>query len=201
MLYLRPGDYTIVRIRYGYVNPQCGVVWAGRGKHWVTEIIYGAKFWAVVIKVVNITHRVEQLLYENTVSTQLRKRERWLEELAESMAPPRADHPEYDWPTKLLLRPLPGKDKVRTTALHPSPGCVRPESNGPILTSTSTAATQTCDMKDACAQTEAVDQYDAEEPSHGSDAAGATESVGITKPTLEVNQADLVTMINWTTGS
>ncbi|POM70414.1 LOW QUALITY PROTEIN: Hypothetical protein PHPALM_13151, partial [Phytophthora palmivora] len=33
------------------------VVWAGRGDRWVTQLIYGAKSWAVAVKVVNISEK------------------------------------------------------------------------------------------------------------------------------------------------
>jgi hypothetical protein len=57
-LYLRPGDSTIVRIRYGQSNPQREVIWAGRGDRWVTKVIYAAKSWPVAIKVVNISDKL-----------------------------------------------------------------------------------------------------------------------------------------------
>jgi hypothetical protein len=51
---LHPGGQTVIRIEYGHTNPQREVVWAGRGDHWVTQIIYTAKSWPVAVKVVNI---------------------------------------------------------------------------------------------------------------------------------------------------
>ncbi|EGZ27626.1 hypothetical protein PHYSODRAFT_467001, partial [Phytophthora sojae] len=54
-LYLRPGEEAVVRIRFGQANPQREVVWAGRGDRWVTKIVYGAKSWPEVVKVVNIS--------------------------------------------------------------------------------------------------------------------------------------------------
>ncbi|OWY92017.1 hypothetical protein PHMEG_00039143 [Phytophthora megakarya] len=37
-IHLRPGQDAIVRIRYGQSNPQRELVWAGRGKNWVTKV-------------------------------------------------------------------------------------------------------------------------------------------------------------------
>ncbi|OWY99019.1 hypothetical protein PHMEG_00030056, partial [Phytophthora megakarya] len=53
-LHLRPGG---VAIRYGQCRPLQDVVWAGRGDQWVTQIVYGARSWAVAIKVVNVSDR------------------------------------------------------------------------------------------------------------------------------------------------
>ncbi|OWZ22534.1 hypothetical protein PHMEG_0002760 [Phytophthora megakarya] len=56
-LYLRPGEHANVAIRYGQCRPLQDVVWAGRGDQWVTHIVYGARSWAVAIKVVNVSDR------------------------------------------------------------------------------------------------------------------------------------------------
>ncbi|OWY90242.1 hypothetical protein PHMEG_00041721 [Phytophthora megakarya] len=42
-LYLRPGEAAVVKIEYGQTNPQREVVWAGRGKRWVAEILFGVR--------------------------------------------------------------------------------------------------------------------------------------------------------------
>jgi hypothetical protein len=54
---LQPGGQTVIRIAYGQSNPQREVVWAGRGDHWVTQIIYAAKSWPVAVKVVNVSDK------------------------------------------------------------------------------------------------------------------------------------------------
>jgi hypothetical protein len=54
---LQTGGQTVIRIEYGQSNPQREVVWAGRGDHWVTQIIYAAKSWPVAVKVVNISDK------------------------------------------------------------------------------------------------------------------------------------------------
>ncbi|OWZ00285.1 LOW QUALITY PROTEIN: hypothetical protein PHMEG_00028559 [Phytophthora megakarya] len=56
-LHLRPGEHANVAIRYGQCRPLQDVVWAGRGDQWVTQIVYGARSWAVTIKVVNVSDR------------------------------------------------------------------------------------------------------------------------------------------------
>ncbi|OWY97175.1 hypothetical protein PHMEG_00032360 [Phytophthora megakarya] len=42
-IHLRPGQDAIVRIRYGHPNPQRELVWAGRGKNWVTKVLYSTR--------------------------------------------------------------------------------------------------------------------------------------------------------------
>ncbi|OWY92041.1 Aspartic protease [Phytophthora megakarya] len=53
--HLRPGQDAIVRIRYGQSNPQRELVWAGRGKNWVTKVLYSTRSWATAVKVVNVS--------------------------------------------------------------------------------------------------------------------------------------------------
>ncbi|POM66404.1 Aspartic protease, partial [Phytophthora palmivora] len=55
--YLAPGESKVVKISNGLTNPQREVVWAGRGDHWVTRLIYAAKSWPVAVKVVNISDK------------------------------------------------------------------------------------------------------------------------------------------------
>ncbi|KAK1930513.1 Retrovirus-related Pol polyprotein from transposon 17.6 [Phytophthora citrophthora] len=54
---LSPGEEVVVRIDYGPTNPQREVVWAGRGDHWVTQLIYAARSWPVAVRVVNISDK------------------------------------------------------------------------------------------------------------------------------------------------
>ncbi|OWZ06246.1 LOW QUALITY PROTEIN: Aspartic protease [Phytophthora megakarya] len=56
-LYLRQGEAAVVKIEYGQTNPQREVVWTGRGKRWVTEILFGARSWATAIRVVNVSDK------------------------------------------------------------------------------------------------------------------------------------------------
>ncbi|OWZ13114.1 LOW QUALITY PROTEIN: hypothetical protein PHMEG_00013621 [Phytophthora megakarya] len=51
-LYLFPGE-----IEYGQTNPQREVVWARRGKRWMTEILFGVRSWATAVRVVNVSDR------------------------------------------------------------------------------------------------------------------------------------------------
>ncbi|OWZ10916.1 hypothetical protein PHMEG_00016140, partial [Phytophthora megakarya] len=55
--HLRPGEHANVAIRCGQCRPLQDVVWAGRGDQWVTQIVYGARSWAVAVKVVNVSDR------------------------------------------------------------------------------------------------------------------------------------------------
>ncbi|OWZ07021.1 Aspartic protease [Phytophthora megakarya] len=50
-LYLRPDEAVVVKIEYGQTNPQREVVWAGWGKRWMTEILFGARSWATAVHV------------------------------------------------------------------------------------------------------------------------------------------------------
>ncbi|OWZ19789.1 Aspartic protease [Phytophthora megakarya] len=56
-LHIRPGEAAVVKIEYWQTNPQREVVWAGRGKRWVTEILFGARSWATAVRVVNVSDR------------------------------------------------------------------------------------------------------------------------------------------------
>jgi len=60
-LYLRPGDSTVVRIRYGQSNPQREVIWAGRGvphaNPWAACAVLG-QMYDGVIQPVRFTGRV-----------------------------------------------------------------------------------------------------------------------------------------------
>ncbi|OWY94803.1 hypothetical protein PHMEG_00035362 [Phytophthora megakarya] len=48
-IHLCPGQDAIVRIRYGQSNPQRELVWAGRGKNWVTKVLYSTRSWATAV--------------------------------------------------------------------------------------------------------------------------------------------------------
>ncbi|OWZ22324.1 hypothetical protein PHMEG_0002985 [Phytophthora megakarya] len=47
-IHLRPGQDAIS-------NPQRELVWAGKGKNWVTKILYSARSWATAVKVFNVS--------------------------------------------------------------------------------------------------------------------------------------------------
>ncbi|OWY90760.1 hypothetical protein PHMEG_00040968, partial [Phytophthora megakarya] len=132
-LHLRPGEHANVDIRYGQCRPLQDVVWAGRGDQWVTQIVYGARSWAVAIKVVNVSDRVcwieprtpvlglrigqfvrpglrrymewQQIMQENTLSTKARVRQKAYEQMLRDAVPPAVMVSKYKWPTKLLGRP------------------------------------------------------------------------------------------------
>ncbi|KAF1785510.1 hypothetical protein GQ600_25044 [Phytophthora cactorum] len=63
-----PGEHAVVRIRYGQSNPQREVLWAGRGKQWVTEILYAARSWTTAVKVMNISDTTIPLTTHDTLA-------------------------------------------------------------------------------------------------------------------------------------
>ncbi|OWZ06529.1 hypothetical protein PHMEG_00021206 [Phytophthora megakarya] len=81
-LHLRPGEHVNLAIRYGQCRPLQDVVCAGRGDQWVTQIVYGARSWAVAIKYA--------MKHTNKCS---------------GCCSACGYGPSYKWPTKLLMRP------------------------------------------------------------------------------------------------
>ncbi|OWY92457.1 hypothetical protein PHMEG_00038545, partial [Phytophthora megakarya] len=154
-LYLRPGEAAVVKIEYG----QTKVVWAGRGRRWVTEILFGVRSWATAVRVVNVSDRNvwidtrtalawiveyghfpkepgfvrpgkvrykewQRLILESTESRQGRMRAEPLEQLMRLRDPPAVPRPEYQWPTKLLVRPKSQEAEVRMVQLQEQPEVV-----------------------------------------------------------------------------
>ncbi|KAJ8522521.1 hypothetical protein ON010_g17682 [Phytophthora cinnamomi] len=62
------------------------------------------------------------MLYENTNSKKLKKREEQLDQTQQSSQPPCVQTPEYPWPKKLLTKPPVGSEQVHMVRLHPDPG-------------------------------------------------------------------------------
>ncbi|KAG6975311.1 hypothetical protein JG688_00002512 [Phytophthora aleatoria] len=50
-----PGEHAAIGIGRGLIESQKGVVWAGRGNRWVTQVIFSAKSSPVAAKVVSIS--------------------------------------------------------------------------------------------------------------------------------------------------
>jgi len=67
----------------------------------------------------------QQLIYENASSPRERERLRRLAELEASEGLPMTNTPDYDWPTKIMLRPKSGTGEVRIARLHHVPVEVR----------------------------------------------------------------------------
>ncbi|OWZ10049.1 reverse transcriptase, partial [Phytophthora megakarya] len=110
---------------YGQTNPQREVVWAGGGKRWMTEILFGVRSWATPVRVVNVSDRnLQRLILESTESRQGRMRAERLEQLMRLRDPPAVPRPEYQWPTKLLVRPKSQDAEVRMVQLQEQPEVV-----------------------------------------------------------------------------
>ncbi|OWY98330.1 Aspartic protease [Phytophthora megakarya] len=122
-LYLRPGEVSVVKIEYVQTNPQREALWAGRGKRWVTEILFGVRSWATAVRVVNVSDR-NRLILESTESRQGWMRAERLEQLIRLRDPPAVPRPEYQWPTKLLVRPKSQDAEVRMVQLQERPEVV-----------------------------------------------------------------------------
>ncbi|OWZ00556.1 reverse transcriptase, partial [Phytophthora megakarya] len=102
-LHLRPGEQANMAIRYGQCRPLQEVVWTGRGDQWVTQIVYGARSWAVAIKVVNGIWSGNRLFRRTRCPR--RQGEAYEQQMLRDAAPPAVMVPRYKWPTKLLVRP------------------------------------------------------------------------------------------------
>ncbi|OWY96991.1 hypothetical protein PHMEG_00032592 [Phytophthora megakarya] len=146
-LYLRPGEAAVVKIEYGQTNPQREAVWAGRGKIWVTEILFGVRSWATAICLNRHSDcpcldcglralpegawirpprykEWHRLILESTESRQDRIRAERLGQLMRLRDPPAVPRPEYQWPTKLLVRPRSQNEEVRMVQLQERPEVV-----------------------------------------------------------------------------
>ncbi|GMG16107.1 unnamed protein product [Phytophthora fragariaefolia] len=201
-----PDEETV--IRYGQSNPRREVVWAGRADRWVTQIIYGAKSWAVAVKVENISPRMvwidtgtavarivefgcfpsagrwvrpgrlkynewQQLIYESVPSLKMRRRVEEIERIRRESEPPCVQRPEYEWPTKLMLRPRPGPTQVRIARL---PGRPDTQDEGQSSRATQEVCTQTFQTSDAGTQTDVVQEPQTEEVLEV-DSAGETDGL------------------------
>ncbi|OWY90472.1 Aspartic protease, partial [Phytophthora megakarya] len=112
-IHLRPGQDAIVRIRYGQSNPQRELVWAGRGKNWVTKVLYSARSWATAVKVVNVS---DLNVWIDTRTAVAR-----IVEYGQEREPPCTQTQRYQWPTKLLMRPQSQVAEVKMVKLQEKP--------------------------------------------------------------------------------
>ncbi|OWZ01871.1 hypothetical protein PHMEG_00026671 [Phytophthora megakarya] len=146
ILYLRPGEAAVVKIEYGQTNPQREVVWAGRGKRWVTEILFGVRSWATAkcldrhpdcpcldcglrnfpkepgfVRPGKIRYKEwQRLILESTKSRQGRMRAERLEQLMRIRDPPRC----HDQSTNGLPNSSPQDAEVRLVQLQERPEVV-----------------------------------------------------------------------------
>ncbi|OWY98687.1 hypothetical protein PHMEG_00030486 [Phytophthora megakarya] len=140
-IHLRPGQDAIVRIRYGQSNPQRELVWAGRGKNWVTKVLYSnpglLPSRTAVARIVEYGQfpgqpgfvrpgkaryeEWQQLIHECTVSRQARMRAERLEQILRERKPPCTQTQRYQWPNNLLMRPQPQTAEVKMLKLQEKP--------------------------------------------------------------------------------
>jgi hypothetical protein len=83
----------------------------------------------------------QQLIYENTVSQQAKLRARRFEQMIWDAQPPAVQRREYQWPTKLLVKPATPAGQVRMVKLQSKPRSllVTIEEQPEIITPGSTA--------------------------------------------------------------
>ncbi|KAE9051437.1 hypothetical protein PR001_g1455 [Phytophthora rubi] len=100
----------------------------------------------------------QQLIYESTPSPEMRKRERELDELRQEQEPPAVSTPQYEWPSKIMLRPRPGATAARIVQLQDSTKQVRPTNVEPPIKVVCNVATQTTEVVDVGTQTDAAQE-------------------------------------------
>ncbi|KAE8989208.1 hypothetical protein PR001_g21831 [Phytophthora rubi] len=88
----------------------------------------------------------------------MRKRERELDELRQEQEPPAVSTPQYEWPSKIMLRPRPGATAARIVQLQDPPKQVRPTNVEPPSKVVCNVATQTTELADVGTQTDAAQE-------------------------------------------
>ncbi|KAE9274998.1 hypothetical protein PR003_g29454, partial [Phytophthora rubi] len=100
----------------------------------------------------------QQLIYQSTPSPEMRRRERELEELEREQESPSVTTPQYEWPSKIMLRPRPGTTAARIVQLQDRPKQARlMDAEGPTKAVCS-VATQTTELVDVGVQTDVVQE-------------------------------------------
>jgi hypothetical protein len=97
----------------------------------------------------------QQLIFESVPSFKMRRRAEELERIRRESEPPSVPRPEYEWPTKLLLRSRPGSAEVHLAALHAKPKSVASSRPSPSVQVEDTQVSQTVD---AGTQTDVVQE-------------------------------------------
>jgi hypothetical protein len=87
----------------------------------------------------------QQLIFESVPSFKMRRRAEELERIRRESEPPSVPRPEYEWPTKLLLRSRPGSAEVHLAALHAKPESVASLRPSPSVQVEDTQVPQTVD--------------------------------------------------------
>ncbi|KAE8963777.1 hypothetical protein PR001_g29266 [Phytophthora rubi] len=100
----------------------------------------------------------QQLIYESTPSPEMRWRERELEELEREQEPPSVMTPQYEWPSKITLRPRPGTTAARIVQLQARPKQARSMDAERSTKDVCSVATQTTELVDVGVQTDVVQE-------------------------------------------
>ncbi|KAE9283993.1 hypothetical protein PR003_g26977, partial [Phytophthora rubi] len=100
----------------------------------------------------------QQLIYESTPSPEMRRRERELEELEREQEPPSVTTPQYEWPSKIMLRPRPGTTAARIVQLQDRPKQARSMDAERSTKAVCSVATQTTELVDVGVQTDVVQE-------------------------------------------
>ncbi|KAE9322416.1 hypothetical protein PR003_g17237 [Phytophthora rubi] len=101
----------------------------------------------------------QQHIYENTPSPEMRKRERELDELRQEHEPPAVSTPQYEWPSKIMLRPRPGATAARIVQLQDPPKQVRSTNVERPTKVVCNVATQTTELADVGNQTDVAQEF------------------------------------------
>ncbi|KAE8954954.1 hypothetical protein PR001_g32291, partial [Phytophthora rubi] len=88
----------------------------------------------------------------------MRKRERELDELRQEQEPPAVSTPQYEWPSKIMLRPRPGATAARIVQLQDPHKQVHPTNVEPPIKVVCNVATQTTELTDVGTQTDAAQE-------------------------------------------
>ncbi|OWY94015.1 Aspartic protease, partial [Phytophthora megakarya] len=106
---------------YGQSNPQRELVWAGRGKNWVTKVLNSTRSWATAVKVVNVFDQNVWIDTRTPVARIVEMRAERLEQIPREREPPCTQTQRYQWPTKLLMRPQSQAAEVKMVKLQEKP--------------------------------------------------------------------------------
>ncbi|KAE9311411.1 hypothetical protein PF008_g20215 [Phytophthora fragariae] len=88
----------------------------------------------------------------------MRKRERELDELRQEHEPPAVSTPQYEWPSKIMLRPRSGTTAARIVQVQDPPKQVRPTNVERPTKIVCNVATQTTELADVGTQTDDAEE-------------------------------------------
>ncbi|KAE9278462.1 hypothetical protein PR003_g28518 [Phytophthora rubi] len=102
----------------------------------------------------------QQLIYESTPSPEMRKRERELDEIRQEQEPPAVSTPQYEWPSKIMLRPRPGITAARIVQLQDQPKQAHSTKVERPAKVVCNVATQTTELADVVTQTDVAQEVE-----------------------------------------